>query len=369
MIDTGEQRKVQYRLRRVGRPATKSSVKDIMKLNIDVTRFGRHSGNDYYLDSAKLECFISRWHAEIHRVFQNGKFHYVLRDTSLNGTYVNNYRFEEYTPDEPEDIGNNVLQPQNRVNHPVVDSTTDVHSSSTCQISVAHCKTASSDSLQATCTLNVTGSKSEPVTSPSTIKSSHSSTASSPVLQDVSNKSSVSTVTGLVPLEHYALQPGSEDHPPVPCNITVHVKQEIKKSTPDKLPEASSVSQDVKASREVKCTPEAANSSSLHESLNQSKTSQSIKSADKKRKLSHSSSTGSIKKKGKGGWPKDRKSRSSPANEYYGGGGGGEGGDDDDDEDDEDEDGNESEDSSWHYDGEKCDAPHCKKPKTKKVSW
>ena len=31
MIDTGEQKKVHYRLRRVGRPATKSSVKDIMK--------------------------------------------------------------------------------------------------------------------------------------------------------------------------------------------------------------------------------------------------------------------------------------------------------------------------------------------------
>jgi len=112
----------------------------------------------------------------------------LLSDICICCSFKCCLQFEEYTPDEPEDIGNNVLQPQNRVNHPVVDSTTDVHSSSTCQISVAHCKTASSDSLQATCTLNVTGSKSEPVTSPSTIKSSHSSTASSPVLQDVSNK-------------------------------------------------------------------------------------------------------------------------------------------------------------------------------------
>ncbi len=62
------------------------------RLNADVTRFGRHSHNDYYLDSSQLAHFISRWHSEIHRVEQEGKTKYIIRDNSLNGTYVNDVR-------------------------------------------------------------------------------------------------------------------------------------------------------------------------------------------------------------------------------------------------------------------------------------
>lgn len=57
-----------------------------------MTRFGRHSHNDYYLDSSQLAHFISRWHSEIHRVEQEGKTKYIIRDNSLNGTYVNDVR-------------------------------------------------------------------------------------------------------------------------------------------------------------------------------------------------------------------------------------------------------------------------------------
>ena len=62
------------------------------RLNADVTRFGRHSHNDYYLDSSQLAHFISRWHSEIHRVEQEGEIKYIIRDNSLNGTYVNDVR-------------------------------------------------------------------------------------------------------------------------------------------------------------------------------------------------------------------------------------------------------------------------------------
>ena len=61
-------------------------------MNADVTRFGRHSHNDYYLDSSQLAHFISRWHSEIHRVEQDGEIKYIIRDNSLNGTYVNDVR-------------------------------------------------------------------------------------------------------------------------------------------------------------------------------------------------------------------------------------------------------------------------------------
>ena len=64
----------------------------IFRLKGDVTRFGRHSGNDYYLDSSYLVHFISRWHAEVHRVHQGDDVRYMMRDNSLNGTYVNEVR-------------------------------------------------------------------------------------------------------------------------------------------------------------------------------------------------------------------------------------------------------------------------------------
>ena len=62
------------------------------RLKRDVTRFGRHSQNDYFLDSTEYICLISRWHAEIHRVEDEGNVKFLLRDHGLNGTYVNDVR-------------------------------------------------------------------------------------------------------------------------------------------------------------------------------------------------------------------------------------------------------------------------------------
>ena len=62
------------------------------RLSHDVTKFGRHSGNDHYLDSLELSYFISRWHAEVHFAVDDQCGKYVLRDNSLNGTYVNGSR-------------------------------------------------------------------------------------------------------------------------------------------------------------------------------------------------------------------------------------------------------------------------------------
>ena len=90
-------------------------------------------------------------------------------------------------PEEVEDNRCSIHEQQNRINHPAVDSTTDIHSSSNHLVSAAQCKAVGSDSVPAMCIYNITGSKSESLRSPSTV-TSHSSAASSPVLQDVSNK-------------------------------------------------------------------------------------------------------------------------------------------------------------------------------------
>lgn len=81
-----------YQLKRIGKPATVPGVNDILVLSDDVTKFGRHSGNDHYLDSLELSYFISRWHAEVHFVEDDQCGKYMLRDNSLNGTYVNGSR-------------------------------------------------------------------------------------------------------------------------------------------------------------------------------------------------------------------------------------------------------------------------------------
>lgn len=57
-----------------------------------MTRFGRHSGNDYFLDSTEALLLVSRWHAEIHRTVTDAGVQYIVRDSSLNGTYVNDVR-------------------------------------------------------------------------------------------------------------------------------------------------------------------------------------------------------------------------------------------------------------------------------------
>ena len=82
----------------IGPPPTLYHIFLLVRIGKDVTRFGRHSDNDYYLDSALYVCLISRWHAELHRVEQGGQRRYMIRDNSMNGTYVNNVRVSTVLP-------------------------------------------------------------------------------------------------------------------------------------------------------------------------------------------------------------------------------------------------------------------------------
>ncbi|CAE1280457.1 unnamed protein product [Acanthosepion pharaonis] len=64
----------------------------ILKEN-GVTTFGRSPKNDYLLDSNFLKNFISRFHCKVEcSKTSNGKLEYKIFDTSLNGTFVNDYR-------------------------------------------------------------------------------------------------------------------------------------------------------------------------------------------------------------------------------------------------------------------------------------
>ena len=73
------------------------------RLKYGVTKFGRATSNDYYLDSAKLKNFISRIHAEIHAIpCDNGDVQFRIIDKGLNGTFINDtkvcimiYNFDE----------------------------------------------------------------------------------------------------------------------------------------------------------------------------------------------------------------------------------------------------------------------------------
>jgi pSer/pThr/pTyr-binding forkhead associated (FHA) protein len=62
-------------------------------LSSTITRIGRHSESSLCLISTEHPCLTSRSHAEIHCIsddVNDAKF--LLRDTSLNGTYVNDRR-------------------------------------------------------------------------------------------------------------------------------------------------------------------------------------------------------------------------------------------------------------------------------------
>ena len=87
-----------YTLLALASCALLAQINGVSRLNGDVTRFGRHSGNDHYLDSLELSYFISRWHAEVHFV-QAGRGgrggQYVVQDNSLNGTYINGVRVSQ----------------------------------------------------------------------------------------------------------------------------------------------------------------------------------------------------------------------------------------------------------------------------------
>lgn len=87
-MGTGET--TSYHLRRIGPSATCMSISNIMKLKYGVTKFGRATSNDYYLDSTKLKNFISRIHAEIHAIpCDNGDVQFRIVDKGLNGTFIN----------------------------------------------------------------------------------------------------------------------------------------------------------------------------------------------------------------------------------------------------------------------------------------
>lgn len=86
-----------YQLRRTGAAATYPNIRDVMKLKMGVTRFGRSTDNDYYLDSAKLKNFISRSHAEIHaKKSEDGQYVFVLHNKGLNGTFINDIKMNQF---------------------------------------------------------------------------------------------------------------------------------------------------------------------------------------------------------------------------------------------------------------------------------
>ena len=65
------------------------------RLTKPLTKFGRHSQNDYFLDSTEHMCLISRWHAEIKRVQNDDTVSFLLIDKGMNGTYVDDTRVEK----------------------------------------------------------------------------------------------------------------------------------------------------------------------------------------------------------------------------------------------------------------------------------
>jgi len=80
-------------LRRLGSQPTVASVKDLLELTSDITIIGRNKHvADLFLDSTKTKGLISRIHARIIKTCKEGTENYEICDTSLNGTYVNDYK-------------------------------------------------------------------------------------------------------------------------------------------------------------------------------------------------------------------------------------------------------------------------------------
>lgn len=59
---------------------------------------------DLFLDSSKTTGLISRMHARIVRTLKDGKCQYEICDTSLNGTYVNDYKISGHVPLKDGDV-------------------------------------------------------------------------------------------------------------------------------------------------------------------------------------------------------------------------------------------------------------------------
>lgn len=61
--------------------------------------FGRSTGADIYLDSKHLRNFISRRHAVVMgEVGEDGQLIFVLHNSGLNGTYINDVRVQALLP-------------------------------------------------------------------------------------------------------------------------------------------------------------------------------------------------------------------------------------------------------------------------------
>ena len=64
-----------------------------LRLTSDITIIGRNKHvADLFLDSTKTKGLISRIHARIIKTCKEGTENYEICDTSLNGTYVNDYK-------------------------------------------------------------------------------------------------------------------------------------------------------------------------------------------------------------------------------------------------------------------------------------
>lgn len=83
-----------YHLRRIGLPASVEGVQNEFRINSDATLVGRGSSVDIFLDSNIRKGLISRAHAQIIRKTVNDEDIYEIFDTSLNGTYVNDFRIK-----------------------------------------------------------------------------------------------------------------------------------------------------------------------------------------------------------------------------------------------------------------------------------
>ncbi|XP_078615012.1 transcription factor 19-like [Branchiostoma floridae x Branchiostoma japonicum] len=94
-----------YRLRRVGKAASRPDVQDVFRLPSTPStpthlQIGRNPAEaDVFIDSKVHPALISRRHAEI-RVSPDGRGNvtYDITDRSVNGTYVNDIRLQPRTP-------------------------------------------------------------------------------------------------------------------------------------------------------------------------------------------------------------------------------------------------------------------------------
>ncbi|XP_066296499.1 transcription factor 19-like [Branchiostoma lanceolatum] len=90
-----------YRLRRVGKAASRPDVRDVFRLpsTPKALQIGRNPAEaDVFIDSKVHTALISRRHAEI-RITQDGQGDsvYDITDRSVNGTYVNDIRLKPRT--------------------------------------------------------------------------------------------------------------------------------------------------------------------------------------------------------------------------------------------------------------------------------